>query len=87
MITLCYKEIRVSPKITALPSGTLPQTVDFENFATACRSSTVEFVDDTYDGRRIVAVYCTSVSHKPLTPSLRFVVDLLLNLFLQLFSM
>ena len=56
--TLCCKEIWVSPKIMALPSGTLFQTLDLENFATASRSrcqqnsssqsSTVEFVDDTY---------------------------------------
>jgi len=32
--TLCYKEIWVSPKIMILPSGTLSQTPDFENFAT-----------------------------------------------------
>jgi len=43
-------------KITVLPSGTLPQTLDLENFATASRccqqnSSTVELVDRTYDGR------------------------------------
>ena len=55
--TLCYKEIGVSPKIKVLPSGTLSQTPDVENFATASRSrcqqnssssSTVELVDDTY---------------------------------------
>ena len=57
--TLCYKEIWVSPKIRVLPSVTLSQTPDLENFATAsgsrCQqnsssssSSTVEFVDDTY---------------------------------------
>jgi len=36
--TLRYDEIRVSPKIRVLPSGTLSQTPDFENFATASRS-------------------------------------------------
>ena len=55
--TLWYKEMWVSPKITVLPRGTLSQTLDLENFATASRSrcqqhssssSTVEFVDDTY---------------------------------------
>jgi len=56
--TLCYKEIWVSPKIRVLPSRTLSQIPDVENFATASRSrrqqnsssssSTVEFVDDTY---------------------------------------
>ena len=36
---LSCKKIRVSPKITALPSGTLSDTPDLENFATAYRSS------------------------------------------------
>jgi len=37
--TLCYKEIGVSPKIRVLStsSGTLSQTLDLENFATASR--------------------------------------------------
>ena len=30
---LCYKEIRVTPKIRIHPSGTLSQSVDIENFA------------------------------------------------------
>ena len=56
--TLSYKELWVSPKTKVLPSGTLSQTRDFEDFATASRSccrqnsssssSTVELVDDTY---------------------------------------
>ena len=65
----------------------LSQTQD-SNFATASRSccqqnsSTVELVDDTYDGRR--DVYHPSVNCNPLlTPSLRFVVDLWYNLFLR----
>jgi len=39
--TLYYKEIRVSPKNkgTLIPSGTLLQTLDLENFSTAHRSS------------------------------------------------
>ena len=37
-----------------------------------------------YDSRRVVAVYYKSVSCNPLTPLLRFVVDLLYNLFAQL---
>jgi len=54
---LCYKEIWVSPYFKVLPSGTLSQTPNLENFATASRSrcqqhssssSTVELVDDTY---------------------------------------
>jgi len=36
--TLRYKEIWVSPKIRVLPSGTLSQTSDLENFATVSRS-------------------------------------------------
>jgi len=35
----CYKEIWVSPKIRVLPSETLPETLDLENFATIARSS------------------------------------------------
>ena len=37
--THCYKEIQVIPKMRVLPSGTLFQTLDLENFATAYRSS------------------------------------------------
>jgi len=37
--TLCCKEIQASSKISVLPSGTLLQTLDLENLATACRSS------------------------------------------------
>ena len=33
--TLLYKETRVSPKVRVLPSGTLSQTLDSENFFTA----------------------------------------------------
>jgi len=35
--TLCYKKIQVPSKIRVLPSGTLLQTLDLENFATAYR--------------------------------------------------
>ena len=38
-LILCKKEIRVSPKIRVLPSGTLFQTPDFKKFAWAYRSS------------------------------------------------
>jgi len=54
---LYCKEIRVPPKLRILPSPTLPQTLDLENFATASRwcgqqkSSMVELADYTYDGR------------------------------------
>ena len=76
----------------ALPSETLSQTLDLENFATTSRSccqqnsSTVELVDHSHDGRLIVAVYYTSVDRNALTPLLRILVDLLYNLFLQLGS-
>ena len=57
----CCKKIRVSLKVRLLISGTVSQTLDLENFATASRSrcqqnsSTVQLVDDTYDARRVVA--------------------------------
>jgi len=38
-LPLCYKEIRESPIFRAFPSGTLSQTSDLENFATASLSS------------------------------------------------
>jgi len=89
--TLCYEEIWVSPKIRVLLSGTLFQTPDLENFATASRSScehnssssssTVELVDDTYTTVRVAAVYYKSINCNRLTPLLRFAVDLLYNLF------
>ena len=41
----------------------MSRTHDLENFAT----STVELVDNTYDGRRNVAVYYTSVNCNPPT--------------------
>jgi len=67
------------------------------NFATASRScyqqnsSTVKTVDHTCDGRRVTAagrtyVYYTSVDRNTLTPLLRFIVDLLYNLFQDLCS-
>jgi len=37
--TLCWKGIRVSPKIRVLPSRTYSHTLELENFATARRSS------------------------------------------------
>jgi len=55
------KEILISAKIRVLPSGTLSQTLDLENFTTAsgscCQqnSSTGEFVDHAYDGACFVA--------------------------------
>ena len=51
------------------------------------RRSSLLTVDHTYDDRRVVAVYCTSVDCNTLTPLLRFVVDLLYKLlFLRLYS-
>jgi len=50
-------------------------------------SSTVELVDHTYDGRGwTYIVYYTSVDCNLLTPLLRFVLDLLYDLFIQLCS-
>jgi len=64
----------VPTKILVLPSGALSQTLDLENVATAslscCQkhSSTVELVDDTYDGRRIVAVcYMSTTNCHPIS--------------------
>jgi len=50
--TLCYKEIQVSTKITVLPSGTMSQTPDLENFALAYRS--LYRVTDLAQGRRML---------------------------------
>ena len=84
--TLCYREIWVSPKIRVLPSGTLSQTRDLDNFATVSQSccqrnsSTVDLVDHTYKGRWV------GVKRNLLTPILRLVVHLFYNFFLQLCS-
>jgi len=66
---LCYKEIWVSLKMRVLPSGTLFQTPDLENFATASRSRCQQN-SSTVDSLRVVAVYYTPVSCNPLTPLL-----------------
>jgi len=71
---MCRVKIRLSRKIKVLLPGTSSQTRDLENFVTRrvetwCRQqnlSTVELVDSTCDGRRIVAartwpIACTSV--------------------------
>jgi len=85
---LCYEEMWVSPKIKVLPSGTCnSQTPDLENQSTKL---VIDVVDGgacwrhLYDNRRVVAVYYKSINCNPLTPVLRFVVDLSYNLFLQL---
>ena len=80
-------------KLRVLPSGSLLQTLDLENFATASRwcgrlnSSTVELVDHTYEGRAprdwIHTVCYSLIDCNPLTPLLRFILDLLQNLFLR----
>jgi len=90
---LCYQEIWLSPKIRILPFGTLAQTRELENFATAsrsrcqqtrrCRRSSL-LTTPIYDNRQVVAVYYKSVNCNPLTPSLRYVADLLYNMFQQL---
>ena len=87
--TLCCK----GPlKRRALPSWTLSQNFGLRKFRHSSRSccqqnsSRVELVDHTYEGRRTMAVYYTSVDCNPLTPLLRSVVDLLYNLLLQLGS-
>jgi len=72
-----------------------PKTLDFENFATVKSIAlSTKLVDDRtcwrhghlYVSRRVVAVYYTSISCNNLTRLLWFVVDLLYNLFLQLWS-
>jgi len=91
LFSLCCEEIQVSP------SGTLPQTLDLENFATASRWCYQQ--NSIVDGRACGShlrrstrrgwahiVYYTSVDCNPSTPLLRFGVDLLYNLFLQLRS-
>ena len=97
--TPCYKKIWADPKIRLLPSGTLFQTPDLENFATARRSYRQQ---TRRRGRRRSSLLMTpvglrqstsrawlftasrSISCNPITALLRFVVDLLHNLFLRL---
>ena len=52
--TLCFKEIQVSTKIRVLPSGTSSHTPDFENIASAYRSSK-RVVDLARQGGRVSA--------------------------------
>jgi len=87
--TLCCKDIWISSKISILASGTLSRTPDLEKFAAASRSRCQQLVvidspvcrQHLYDNRRVVAVYYKSVNCSILTPLLRFVVDLLYNVF------
>jgi len=61
LFVLCWKEIQFSPKITVFSSAvhSLSLYLDLKKFATASQScchqslQTVEFVDHTYDGRRV----------------------------------
>jgi len=76
-----------------IPLKTLPKALRLENFATGSRwcgqqnSSTAETVDYTYDGRanrgRMHKVNYMLVNCNPLTSLLRFVRNLLYNLFLH----
>jgi len=51
--TLCCKEIWVSSKIRVLPSGTLSQTPDSENFTTALRHRCSCRSTEQTDGRTL----------------------------------
>jgi len=61
-ISLCVirNSVRLPARIRVLSCGTLSQTVDLDNFAMSCRwccqqnSTTVELMDHSYDGRRVV---------------------------------
>ena len=74
-------------KIRVLPSGTSPQTMDLENFASGKSILlTTKLVDGRACGSHLQCsarrgwahiVYYTSVDCNPLTPLLRFVLDLL----------
>ena len=92
--TLCYMEIWVSPKIKVLPclrkfvvNSGLGKFRHGKSIALSTKLVVV-VVDGRacwrhlYDIRGVVAVYYKSINCNPLTPSLRFVVDLLYNLFL-----
>jgi len=80
----------LSPNQQRQSTGTLSQTPDLVNFATASRSrcqqnsSSSEFVDDTCTTVDESWLLTTSWSTVTLTTLLPFVVDLLYQLFLQL---
>ena len=91
--TMCYEGTRVSLNIKAFVSETLSETLDLRTTKSAVLST--KLIDGgAYwpDLRRSThrswthIVYYTSVDHNALTPLLPFVVDLLHNLFLQLWS-
>ena len=90
---LCYKEIRVSRKMTLLPSETLSQTLDPKKFATASRRVlSTKLVNDRScwphlrQSTRRGRTHYTSVDRNAVTPLLRFAVRMLCNLFVQLCS-
>jgi len=78
----------ISPKIRVLPSGTLSQTPDLENFTTMASRSRSQVVNKArrrvVDGRvcGCLGAYYKSTNSNPQTLLLRFVVDLLYKLFL-----
>ena len=94
--TPCYKEIWVSTKMEGtplwnlVPNSRLRQFRHGKSIALSTKLVVIVVVNGRacwrhlYDNRRVVAVYYTSACCNPLTPLLRFVVDLLYNLFLQL---
>ena len=61
---MCWKRIRVSPKLRVLSSRTFTQTLDFENFATARRSSAVL---STYVNCSVIKWWRSSVTHQFIT--------------------
>ena len=82
---LCYKKIRVSPKIRALPSGTLPQIPDVENFATAsrCRACGLHLRRSSASWLGAQSLLHIGLLVSSWSPLLRFVLDLIYNLFLH----
>ena len=79
------KKILEPPQIRVFSAGTLPQSLDLENFAAAsgscCKQNSFVFV--VVDGR-VVTVYYKLVSCNPVSLLLQFVVDLRFSLFLRL---
>jgi len=79
----CYEEIWVSPKIKVLSKFHHGKSI-------ALSTKLIVVVDGRvcwrhlYDNRRVVAVYYKSINCNPLTPLLRYAVDLLYDFFLQL---
>ena len=85
----CYKEIRVTPEIRVLPSETLPQTLELENFVMTSRwckqrnSSTVAPVDYTYDSWAhrgwMHKVYCMLADCNPPSNSVTYTCTFLIQ--------